>query len=338
MLEQNLPSGNVLHVKIEEFDKLIGVLRGLNSEPRLRILRLLSNQVCNVRQISAALNLPASTTVMHLKALEHTGLIRSELRTGIRGLQKICIRVYDSVFIDLLVGNLPPEQSVEVSIPIGTYINFQVTPTCGLVSEEGIIGMFDHPASFYEPDRIHAQLLWFRQGFVEYHFPNRLPPKAIADSLNLSLELCSEAPLHHNNWPSDVTFWINQVEIGTWTSPADFGGEHGMLTPRWWDNKNTQYGLLKMWKVNPEGSFIDGVKASDVRLQDLDIVGKDHIIVRIGVKEDARHVGGVNIFGSRFGNYPQDIVLRLHYRYDSEINGRSSKLLRVIPSSSRSDL
>jgi predicted transcriptional regulator len=35
--------------------------------------------------------------------------------------------------------------------------------------------------------------------------------------------------------------------------------------------------------------------------------------VRIGVKADARYVGGLNIFGRHFGNYPQDIVLRLRY-------------------------
>ena len=29
-------------------------------------------------------------------------------------------------------------------------------------------------------------------------------------------------------------------------------------------------------------------------------------------KEDARHPGGINIFGRGFGNYDQDIVLRLH--------------------------
>ena len=32
---------------------------------------------------------------------------------------------------------------------------------------------------------------------------------------------------------------------------------------------------------------------------------------RIGVKPEARHPGGINIFGRGFGNYDQDIVLRL---------------------------
>jgi predicted transcriptional regulator len=35
------------------------------------------------------------------------------------------------------------------------------------------------------------------------------------------------------------------------------------------------------------------------------------IRVRIEVTPDARHPGGVNVFGRGFGNYDQDIVLRL---------------------------
>ena len=37
------------------------------------------------------------------------------------------------------------------------------------------------------------------------------------------------------------------------------------------------------------------------------------ITVRLGVTPDALHVGGVNLFGSAFGNYPQDLSLRLEY-------------------------
>ena len=119
--------------------------------------------------------------------------------------------------------------------------------------------------------------------------------------------------MHHENWPSDVTMWINGTEIGTWTSPADFGGKRGVLTPDWWESRNTQYGLLKIWQVNGDGSYVDGVRVSSVQLDELQITGHDFISVRIGVKPEAANLGGINIFGSHFGNYPQDIVLRLDY-------------------------
>ncbi len=38
------------------------------------------------------------------------------------------------------------------------------------------------------------------------------------------------------------------------------------------------------------------------------------IRMRIGIDERADHPGGVNIFGKGFGNYDQDIVMRLYLR------------------------
>jgi predicted transcriptional regulator len=127
------------------------------------------------------------------------------------------------------------------------------------------------------------------------------------------MEVCSEAPLHNNNWPSDITLWINDCEVGTWTCPGDFGGERGRLTPAWWDSKDTQYGLLKRWLINKEGSFIDGHPLSPLILRDLNIEQRPVISVRLGVKPEALHVGGLNLFGRAFGNYPQDLTLRLEY-------------------------
>jgi predicted transcriptional regulator len=199
-------------------------------------------------------------------------------------------------------------------MPIGAFTDCQVTPTCGLLSATGIIGLLDDPASFYEPDRRDAQLVWFHQGYIEYRFPNRLPAGAQPDSLRLSMEVCSEAPLFNIDWPSDITVWINGIEIATWTSPGDFGGERGRLTPEWWTPRNTQYGLLKVWHVSEQGTEIDGMLSSGISIRDLRLNDHAFILVRIGIKPDADHLGGLNLFGSRFGNYPQDLILRIGYR------------------------
>jgi len=313
MLEQITPDGRVLHIGTDSTEART-VLKALASVPRLRILELLGNRVCNVSEIAKALDLPLSTAALHVRALEEAGLIRAELVPAVRGLQKVCARVYDGILVEIPRGDARTQEAIDVSMPVGAYSDFDVTPTCGLASEKGIIGLLDDPASFYEPDRIRAQLLWFRQGYVEYRFPNHLPPRTVPDVLLLSLEMCSEAPLHHDDWPSDITVWINQVEIGTWTSPADFGGQRGALTPEWWEDWNSQYGALKVWQVNGEGGFVDSKRVSAVRLQDLHLTDSRFISVRIGVKPDARHVGGLNIFGRHFGNYPQDIVLRICYQ------------------------
>ena len=119
--------------------------------------------------------------------------------------------------------------------------------------------------------------------------------------------------MFHPDWPSDITLWINGIEVGTWTSPADFGDQRGLLNPKWWEDRNTQYGLLKGWRVTERGSFMDGIHLSEITCNDLKLMRNPYICVRIGIKPDARHVGGINIFGRKFGNYEQDIVLRVEY-------------------------
>jgi predicted transcriptional regulator len=288
-------------------------LKALASEPRLRILNLLGQRLYNVGEIASALGMHVSTATLHVAALEEAGLIATELRPARRGTQKICTRLYGNIDLRLAAEDSQPQTYTEVSVPIGSYSDFQVHPTCGLVSDSGIIGLLDDPASFYEPNRYDAQLLWFHHGHIEYRIPNRLPPAATLENISLSLEVCSEAPFHHADWPSDITVWINGTEIGTWTSPADFGGQRGKLTPEWWATQSSQFGLLKVWQVNGSGSYVDGLRVSDVTVAELAIRDQRHISVRVGVKENAQHIGGINIFGSRFGNYPQDLALRMRH-------------------------
>jgi predicted transcriptional regulator len=297
-----------------ESAQLERVLKALDSLNRIRILRYLSDRVASVNDIAAALDLPPSTAALHIETLEEAGLIRTELEPASRGLRKVCARMYDKVILDLPIAEQPREQAIELLMPIGAFVDCQVTPTCGLASESGIIGLLDDPASFYEPARINTQLLWFHQGYVEYRLPNRLPAGAEAESLRLSMEICSEAPLYNLDWPSDITVWINGIEIGTWTSPADFGGERGRLTPEWWTPRNTQYGLLKVWHISEDASEVDGMRISGVTVRDLRLNASPFIAIRIGIKPEAEHVGGLNLFGSRFGNYPQDLVMRIAYR------------------------
>ena len=312
----NIPYARVLELLADDYNlqKLEMVTKALGSATRLEILRFLSAHTCTLLEIAEALDLPPSTATLHINVLEKAGLIETNLSPATRGLQKVCARVYDRIVIQLPAAAEREETTVEVSMPIGAFVDVRIIPTCGLLGELGIIGHLDDPSAFYEPERIHAQLIWFRRGTVEYLFPNRLPPNVLLDDIDVSFEVCSEAPLHHSNWPSDVTVWIGDVEIGTWTSPADFGGERGALTPAWWDTQNSQFGLLKVWKVTNNGSFVDGRQVSKITLSNLSLKPGDPILVRIGIKDNATNIGGLNLFGSKFGNYPQDIVLRQRFK------------------------
>ena len=290
------------------------IIRGLASEVRVGILKLLRNgEERNVNQIADALGLPQSTVSSNLQILEDAGLIATESRKARKGSQKVC----RTAFTEILVGfrdtlSAASEGGIEVSMPLGLYTVCEVSGPCGLCSVEGVIGLLDVPETFLEPDRMKAGLLWFTRGYVEYQFPNNAKlngarPKAI----EFSLELSSEVPGTAADWPSDIFLEVNGVHVGTWTSPGDFGDKRGVYTPDWWKLAGSQYGKLKNWRINGQGSFVDGIQISHVTLDDLNIDQHRSIRMRIGVKEDANHPGGINIFGRGFGNYDQDIVLRI---------------------------
>lgn len=292
------------------------ILRALDSEQRVTILRYLSQRPeSSINDMSAALSMPASTVAQHIKELEEAGLAYSELRPANRGLQKVCSPVRNQqILIKLPHVDRMRRGALNTSMPIGAYVDCMATPTCGLATDTGIIGELDNPVTFYQPERLNAQLIWMRQGYLEYRFPSQISPNAQMDSLVFSMEIASEAPRFNENYPSDITLWVNEIEIGSWCSPGDFGSQRGVLTPEWWGDQNSQYGLLKIWKVGNDGCYVDGLRISDVCLDDLNLPARSYVSMRVGVKEDAAHVGGLNLFGRKFGNYPQDIVMTLHFR------------------------
>jgi predicted transcriptional regulator len=297
------------------------VLKALASETRMAILSLLSHDVMNVSELARALGLPHSTVNFNLKQLEDAGLLHVEYEPGTRGSQKLCSKRYDEIQVKLpgVAVEVGVADVVEISMPVGNYRDLEATPTCGLASEAKIIGMLDDPRSFFEPEHVFAQILWFRQGHVEYAFPNNLPYGSRAVALELSMEIGAEAPQYDPDWPSDISLSINGVEIGTWTAPGDFGGTRARLTPDWWQTDQSTHGLLKRWRITPEGAFIDGERFSDVTVDALNVGAAHHVSVRLEVKPDARHVGGINLFGRKFGNYPQDIVMRLEYAFEKGV-------------------
>ncbi|OCA87650.1 ArsR family transcriptional regulator [Bacillus sp. FJAT-27225] len=294
-------------------EEAIEICKALGHEHRMQIIRILTDGPQNVNELSEKLGVPFSTAAANIKKLEDAKIISTEIVPG-RGSQKVNSNRYDRVVINLTDKTGSEENVFRIEMNIGEFVNCEVEPTCGLLSDTGIIHLLDDPRAFYEQERKLAQLLWFRKGFVEYHFPNRVPFGLRMEELNFSAEICSEAPYYKEDWPSDITCWVNNVEIGTWTSPGDFGGERGFLTPSWWSTNSTQFGLLKNWKINASGCFVDGIKISDVTISDLRIDTRPFISVKIGIKNEAVNKGGLNLFGKKFGNYEQGVILIGKYR------------------------
>lgn len=304
----------VVGSEFTDLDETIKVAKALASQPRARILEYLHPKVASLSEIARDLNMPVATAALHLSSLERAGILSSQTAPGKRGQQRIYTRIRDTVVFHLPA---PAPRSRDdrfyTHMPVGAFIAHEVVPPCGLAGVESLIGMYDDPVGFYEPDRFHAQLVWLSHGWLEYRFPNHARPRRRPKSLRVSLEICSEAAPSADDWLSDIFLDVNGVRIGAWTSPADFGDIRGSLTPAWWDDWNSQYGQLKVWQVDNHGAYIDGRRISAVTVDELDLPAQPYIVLRIGIDDDAENKGGLNIFGRDFGNHAQDIIMQIDY-------------------------
>lgn len=302
-------------MKLDISEKSLPVYEALASDVRLKMINLLAKQEMNVKQLAEALGLSSAIMTMHVKKLEKAGLIDTKMVPGRGGARKMCTLVTDFIEIDFPSRfDAEPRLYHEMDVSVGHYTDFHAEPTCGLATTEKVIGIFDEPRCFLDPERVNAKILWFGQGFVEYKVPNYLMKNEEPQELEISFEISSEAPYANDNWPSDISFFLNGVLLGSWTSPGDFGGTNvrGKYTPDWWFTEINQYGLLKVLKVNERGTFLDGNQISSVTIDQVDIRQKQWTF-RLAVLEDAKNVGGMTLFGSGFGNYNQDINFRLYY-------------------------
>jgi predicted transcriptional regulator len=294
-----------------EYDKVEVIAKALSSEVRRGILNTLRDGDLSIQELAARMGIPQSSCTVNVQVLEKAGLIETRSEAGRKGARKVCSVIFDDAVVPLHASSRTVSSDhLEVEMPIGLYTDCQVTAPCGLVSDSSIIGSFDRTESFLDPHRASAQLIWFTSGWLEYSFPVQLSDGQQISSLSLSCEICSEFPGYRNDWPSDITLWVEGVEVGTWHSPGDMGGVRGHYTPSWWNLENTQYGYLKEWRVTSTGTYLDGTRLSSVTLDELDLSEKNKIRICIGVQEQAENRGGMNLFGNKFGNHAQDVILR----------------------------
>lgn len=289
------------------------IFKALGSDVRVEILNiLLENNNMSMNELATRLNITNGALTSHVKKLESCGLITTSSESAGHGNQKIC-----SVHLDKILIDLEKEDDFanvyNTELRIGHYSNYSICPTCGLASSKAIIGEVDDPRYFEHPDRYDADILWFTKGHVEYVIPNFIPASQKITQITISAELSSEAPGVNNVWPSDISFYLNDTCIGVWTSPGDFGDVKGLFTPDWWYPNWNQYGLLKLLVINKKGTFIDGLKISDVTIDSFHLDYRSAIRFKMSVDDDAAHVGGLTLFGKSFGNYGQDIKVSINY-------------------------
>lgn len=303
----------MLHVK--NLDEGLEIFKALGSELRINIIKLLQeNHEMNMNELATSLGITNGALTSHIKKLEESGIIQVMTERGSHGNQKVCKVAVDKIVVDVESEENEEDQNIyNTEVKVGHYLDYEVYPTCGLATSQAIVGEVDDPRYFSHPDRINAGILWFTKGYIEYIIPNLLPSATKIDQITVSLEISSEAPGINNDWPSDISILLNDVKIGTWTSPGDYGDVQGIFTPDWWFPNWNQYGLLKMIAINKKGTFVDGLKISDVTINEFNLDYKSTVRFKFEIEEDAKNVGGITIFGSEFGNYNQDIKVRIAY-------------------------
>ena len=299
----------------EHFDRITKIGKAISTTIRLQILDILKNTPRSLQEIATLLDIPLSSTSLHIKTLEEAGLVITENQPGTRGSMRVCVCSFNSFFLTSFNADVDSSnKTVSLEMPIGNYFDCNIYPTCGIADENGALGAYDSEYTFYSPQRTQAQLIWFSKGYLEYRFPNISHELLTIEELSFSMELCSEAAGFFEDWPSDITIIINNVEIATYQSPGDFGARRGKLTPEIWANGSTQYGLLKTFSVKKDGCYIDGQRVNTtISIKDLNLSDSPYISLKIAVKDDALHIGGVNLFGKKFGDYPQGIIMNITY-------------------------
>ncbi|GAX06743.1 ArsR family transcriptional regulator [Secundilactobacillus pentosiphilus] len=290
----------------------LAYFQALSSKTRISIIELLQKDDLSIQDLSHQLGLSSAMITKHISILEKNGIVESKMAKGIHGQLKICMLKKNDVvlifnpFKDGFIRN-----SVTKSLPIGGFYDFDVSAPCGLTTGDKIIGFVDDPNTFYYEKKDEIELMWFTSGYLAYHIPLfDIELKRLA-SIEVSLEVCAEYPGYKMHWPSKVDFELNGLPLGGTTLLGDFGDRKGLLTPSWW-NLGTEYGRQIIINISDQGTSINGERVSATTLKDVLARSTEVLTFKLATtKEFAK--GGLNIFGRKFGDYPQDINVRFAY-------------------------
>ena len=296
------------------------VANALNAPTRRKILSLLTANSYTIQEIADRLNMSLSNTSFHVKFLQKAGLVNLTQNHSKRGNEKIvalekhCLEI---LFINEAENSFPSSShAFSTELPVGSFTLFDIVPPCGIADADGnLIGAEALPDIFYNYKRIKGEIIWFTEGYLEYHVSNAAIKNKVLEALQISCEVCSECANYNNSFKSDITFWMNDKEIGTYTSPGDFGGRSGKYTPKSWPAASTQYGMLVQIRIDEMGVWINQVNvSSEISIDDFAFITKEKCLrFKLGVKKNAKYAGGLNLFGRNFGDFQQGIRISATY-------------------------
>lgn len=288
----------------------LNFFNALASNTRLKIIKHLLPNHKNIKDLANELNLSSTIVAKHVEILEQAGILKCEIVKAQRGVQKICRVVLTDYHLVFEKISSNDSMIQEFELPIGNYFHHKVSPTCGLATENKLIGICDDNRYFSHPEHVNAGILWFAHGEISYNIPSFLfeNPENISE-LEISFEICSEAPGINEDFLSDIYFSLNSSNLGCWVSTGDFGKSKGKFTPKWW--YLTEYGDLVTIKIDHNGTAINNELVNSTTLNDLALSSQQDSIFKISSPLDTKNPGGVNLFGKHFGNYDQGIKIKI---------------------------
>jgi predicted transcriptional regulator len=259
--------------------------------------------------------------------LEKAGFITSQYRSGSAGNMRVCHKEYDRLVFDFEPQKSEEDEETyyESEIPVGNYFNFDAWAPCGLATHDHIILKWDDPTSFFNVARVKASLVWTAFGYLEYRIP--LDPLFVGKHIT-KIRILMEVSAHHmvkthkalclppgltadriTEDATDVTFWVNDTEIGTQTVGVGRSREEAVYTPTWWRTL-PYHGELIQLSLNEGGCFINKQKTNDLTASRILKQRDRFFTLRLGIKPEAEHMNGIMLFGRDFGRYDHGLVVK----------------------------
>lgn len=298
----------------EDTKHIIKISHALSSEERIDILRLISKKQYTLSELAKILNLQPSSVAFHLKILTEANLVSEQAISGKKGVKYSYAQ--DSM-ISYIIREIPKEttfiEPFKVSIPIGNFSKIKLNGTCGLASDKDVL-TYD-PNNLYSFNRNEIQLIWSSEScLIEYLISNKYAFEGNIENISISFEACSEAMGYNPDFPSDLTIFLNDIELCTYTLEGDYGDRYGRFTPRWWFVESTKYGTLVNILINNNGVYLnEKLVNKSINLKSLNLKEGNNTQLRLEVKENAENCSGINLFGEKFGDYQQPIEFIVNY-------------------------
>jgi len=293
-------------------DKTEVVLKVLSNSARYKILALLSQGPMNISELSRAVKISQPTVTTYINQLEKAGLVFSRLQKSSTGYNKICQTAYPGITLFWQDSEKPAtETEYEIEMPVGHYAGIDCSAPCYLATQAGIIASSEDFSRFYHPIRMEAEILVMGQGSINYLFPYNIPKIHKILYLELSLEM--NVAFGPPDSFTEVVLMLNHHRLEPVRLMPQKVNENHHHRLSWYPDELSTSGQLCVWRVSESGSTLNSSPAGKVNLSDLDLHPMQPIEVALETHSSIDPVGGLIIFGKRFGQHNQDIRLTVAY-------------------------